>query len=304
VADPQDRELRDAAFRYLDELRARSGGLVIRPDLEAFTYGGIRVPLISRQKGIWKPAHMSAALSILTVYARTPEARPYEDAPGPDGYLRYKWRGDDPNQADNVALRRAMQTQSPVIWFLGVAPGIFEPVYPVWLAAEEHEQQQFVVALDESSRAYWLPSLAGVSDVDPVRRYAEVLVRQRLHQPVFRDRVLLAYQTQCALCRLRHRPLLDAAHIKEDSEGGQPVVPNGLALCAIHHRAFDAHVLTVRPDYRVEVRADVLEETDGPTLTHALQGVHDSLILLPVKRNERPNRELLEERYQLFRAAG
>lgn len=36
---------------------------------------------------------------------------------------------------------------------------------------------------------------------------------------------------QCSLCNLRHENLLDAAHIKEDSEGGRPIVPNGVAMC-------------------------------------------------------------------------
>ena len=78
--------------------------------------------------------------------------------------------------------------------------------------------------------------------------------------PVFRDRVLLAYSLQCALCRLRHPELLDAAHINEDSDGGKPVVPNGVAMCAIHHRSFDKNVLTVRPDYLIDRSA-----ADPPT---------------------------------------
>ena len=98
--------------------------------------------------------------------------------------------------------------------------------------------------------------------------------------------------------------LLDAAHIKEDADGGEPVVPNGLAMCAIHHRSFDANLLAVRDDFKVELRPDILAETDGPTLRHALQGLQGALILLPRRRAERPNVELLEERYERFRAAG
>jgi putative restriction endonuclease len=75
-------------------------------------------------------------------------------------------------------------------------------------------------------------------------------------------------------------------------------------MCAIHHRAFDAHVLGVSPDYRVEIRPDVLREIDGPTLRHALQGLHGELLTLPKRRAERPSQELLEERYERFRAAG
>jgi len=116
--------------------------------------------------------------------------------------------------------------------------------------------------------------------------------------------VLAAYDRQCALCRLRHPELLDAAHIKEDAEGGKPVVTNGIAMCAIHHRAFDALVVGVTPTYQVEVRRDVLTEHDGPTLQHALQGIHGTALLLPRRRTQRPDPQLLEERYERFRQAG
>ena len=66
----------------------------------------------------------------------------------------------------------------------------------------------------------------------------------RKAQKVFRR---LPRDPRCALCRLGHRELLDAAHIREDTRGGKPVVPNGLSMCAIHHRAFDSFVLAVSP---------------------------------------------------------
>lgn len=298
-----DERLRSAAFVYLAQLIERSGGPVRRRELEVFTFEGTPVRLLAPQQGIWTPRGLPAALSILTTYAPRPDLRPYRDDPGPDGYPRYKWRGTDPYHHDNVSLRRAMELGRPVIWFLGIAPGIYRPNFPVWLVGEELEHHQFVVALDEALRDGWHEGLVDLSPFDPTRRYAERIVLQRLHQRPFRDRVLLAYETRCALCRLRHRRLLDAAHIKEDADGGEPVVPNGVAMCAIHHRAFDAHVLGLRPDYIVEIRPDVLAEHDGPTLQHALQGLHGEVIGLPRRRAERPSRELLEERYERFRAA-
>ena len=150
----------------------------------------------------------------------------------------------------------------------------------------------------------WRPGLVSASSFDPTRRYAEAVVRVRLHQRVFRDRVLLAYGSQCALCRLRHPELLDAAHIRGDAQSGEPIVPNGIAMCAIHHRAFDWNVLGVRPDYKVEIRGDVLAEADGPTLRYALQGLHGEAIVVPMRRAERPDKELLEERYERFRLVG
>ena len=127
---------------------------------------------------------------------------------------------------------------------------------------------------------------------------------KRLHQSLFRVRVLDAYQETCAVCRLRHWELLDAAHILPDKHPlGEPVVPNGLALCKLHHAAFDCHIIGVNPDYRVEIRLDVLEEVDGPMLEHGLQGFHAKPLLLPRRDAHRPDRTLLEQRYALFRRA-
>jgi putative restriction endonuclease len=301
VPDFDDR-LREAAFGYLSAVLDRTGGVVSRGDIASFAFEGRAVRLIPIQRGIWRPGYLDAALSFVTVFRSRPDERPYDDREGPDGYLRYKWQGTDANAWDNVALRNAMASRKPLIWFFGVAPSLYQPI-KVWLVGEEPALQQFVVALDETTRDGWTPALATAPGYDPVRRYAEYIAHARLHQPVFRARVLLAYGSQCALCRLRHPELLDAAHIREDADGGQPVIPNGLAMCAIHHRAFDAHVLGVRPDYRVEIRSDVLREHDGPTLRHALQGLHGEVILLPTRRAERPSRDLLEERFERFRAA-
>lgn len=304
VSEDFDDRLRAAAFAYLKGLTIASGGVVSYKDLEAFEFDGHRIALIQRMRGIRKVSGIEAALSILTTYAAKPQDRPYDDGIGPDGYQRYKWRGTEDDAYDNVALRRAMEMGKPLIWFLGMSPGLYMPVYPVWLVGEEPDQHQFVVALEDEMREQWTDMLFHPADLALRRQYAEATVKRRLHQPAFRIRVLSAYNGSCALCQLRHPELLDAAHIKEDRDGGEPVVPNGVAMCAIHHRAFDADVLGIRPDYVVQIRRDVLSEHDGPTLLHTLQGVHGEKIQLPRQRGARPDPTLLEERFERFRKAG
>jgi putative restriction endonuclease len=72
------------------------------------------------------------------------------------------------------------------------------------------------------------------------RSYLTATIQTRVHQRSFRERVLLAYQNHCALCNLKHVELLDAAYIIADKEDiGDPIIQNGLALCKIHHAAFD-----------------------------------------------------------------
>lgn len=301
----EDDELRAAAFAFLDDLTASTGGFVTRQDLRQFMFRSRRISLEQNMRGIRVVAGFPAALSILTTYRDRPEDRPYEDDIGSDGYPRYKWRGRGASFADNVALRVAMEERRPLAWFVGVAPRLYEAVYPVWLVDEEPDGHQFVVALDEAMEAAWHRDVL-LSGPDEARRreYAFGVIRRRLHQPDFRRRVLAAYAGQCALCRLRHSRLLDAAHIKEDSEGGEPTISNGIAMCAIHHRAFDALVVGITPRYMVEVRRDVLAERDGPTLQHALQGIHGTTLLLPRKVPHRPDVDLLEQRYERFRATG
>lgn len=304
MADDPDDRLRAAALAFLAALSERNGGIASWNELQRFDFENRRIPLIG-QRGIRKIRGYEAALTILTTYRLRPEDRPYDDAIGPDRYPRYKWRGDDRQHPDNVALRIAMELGKPLGWFEGIETGVYLVHVPVWLVGEEQDQQQFIVALDETMREQWQPELL-LSEPDLVlrRAYAERVVQQRLHQPMFSRRVIKAYRTQCALCRLRVPELLQAAHIREDSDGGEPVVPNGIAMCAIHHLSFDRFVLGVRPDYVVEIRDDVLAAQDGPTLRHALQGMHGSVLLLPAREPARPDPILLEERYERFRAAG
>ena len=133
------------------------------------------------------------------------------------------------------------------------------------------------------------------------RAYITMTVRHRLHQEAFREMVLDAYREQCALCRLRHRELLEAAHIVPDTEElGIPTVTNGLALCKLHHAAFDRYFLGIRPDYTIHVRQDILDENDGPMLTHGLKGMNNRKIIAPGSVKKRPDRERLEIRYQRF----
>ena len=300
-----DDQLRAAMFAYLDRISDAGVRDVTAQQLSDFHLGNERISLLQHMRGIRVISGLAAAITIRTTYANKPEERPYEDTEGDDGYFRYKWRGKDPEAYDNVALRVAMAEQKPVAWFVGVAPGRFTPIYPVWLVGEETGEHQFVVAFDEVMRGDWREDerLRHPADLALRREYAQATVKRRLHQPVFRQRVLIAYSSRCALCSLRHPELLDAAHIKEDSEGGEPVVPNGVAMCAIHHRAFDSDVLGIRPDYVVQVRPDVLEEQDGPTLRHALQGIHGTRISLPRAAASRPSPALLEERFERFRTA-
>ena len=284
---PGELDVRRAAMAYLAEIMAASGGVVTRAQLEAFTYLGEPLKLIDQSRGIRNPRELTATLSILS----QPKG-PYDDVETADGLLRYAYRAGDPDGGDNRKLRRAADLGLPLVLLQGISPGVFVPTFPVYVVADDPVGRFVEIAVDEDLR--YLPRN------DDTREYAERLTRLRLHQPVFRARVLRAYERACAICRLKHVDLLDAAHILSDAEGGQPVVSNGLSLCKIHHAAYDRGILGVRSDCVVQVRPDVLLEVDGPMLKHGIQAVHDARLVLPAKLAERPDRDLLAQRYAVF----
>ncbi|HET6909939.1 MAG TPA: HNH endonuclease [Mycobacteriales bacterium] len=295
-----DTSVRTAAFAHLDRLQQLSpDGGIRSADINTFTYNDRPMRLIV-QTGIWKPARMDAALSIRTTYTPPHEPPPYEDDLGLDGLVRYRYRGTDPNHSDNRALREAMRERVPLIYFVGIASGVYTAHYPVWIIAEDRDHLAFTVAVDEAQRMFAQADVAWSE-----REYALRLTKQRLHQPVFRTRVLRAYDDTCAMCRLKHAELLDAAHIIPDGKpNGQPVVPNGLSLCKIHHAAYDRDILGIRPDLVVEVQHKVLAEIDGPMLRHGLQEMKGVQIVVPHARHAQPDRGRLEERYEQFLQAG
>lgn len=297
-----DMRLREAVFHHVSQLRRAGGGVVTAHALnQGLVFQGERIPIWSQQKGIFRPKVLrtpGAALSIQTSFQG-----PYDDQINrEDELISYRYRGTDPEHPDNVAMVRAMEFRLPLLYLVAVAPGLYDPIFPCYVVDARPEELRFILAVGEEGVVK--PPPADPHADWPLKVYITRQVRHRLHQRRFRYLVLNAYSNQCAMCRLRQPPLLDAAHILEDrDERGLPEVPNGLALCRIHHAAYDENILGIDPDYRIHLRADVLTEVDGPMLRYGLQELHGERILVPRRDRDRPNPEYLAERFERFRAA-
>lgn len=306
--------IRLAAFRFLQQQTEIYGDTLSRDLLaRGFRYEDQQIRLIGPQ-GIFKPATLEVPISITTVPIVSGKERPYEDEFGENGVIRYRYRGKDSNHPDNVGLRVSMEHQLPLVYNFGVVPGRYVCVWPVYIVGDSpdtlvfHVQVEDVRQLDLQKPAGEIASheaaVPGHDRAERARReYVTVEVKQRLHQAGFRAQVLRAYRKHCAICRLRHEELLDAAHIIPDSQGGEPVVSNGLALCKLHHAAFDRNILGIRPDLVVQVNRRILEEEDGPMLLHGLQNIHGTTIRTPARRELRPSEDNLTTRFDAFLAA-
>lgn len=301
-----DTALRLAAFDRVRHL-AESRGLLANADLaEGFQFQGERVPLINPQRGIFKPRQMRFLLSVRTVIKRPGGRVWYDDQREAhrqifegEETVDYSFMRDNPEAADNRWLREAMEDQIPIIYFLGVAPGRYQAVLPVYIVGWDP------VAL-KARLAFGLPNEAALAPPETAteRRYALRLVKQRLHQDSFREAVILAYGGRCALSGLPETRLLDAAHIVEDKNErlGQPIVPNGLPLSKIHHAAFDANLIGIDPDYRIHVADSLLELHDGPLL-EALKRLDGGELHKPHRLQDFPDKDRLALRFERFKAA-
>lgn len=294
-----DLQIRFKAFEWLNEQVQVHGDVLPRAILsKGFEFDNERIPLVSPQ-GIFTPKIMALPLSITTA----PKG-PYDDSFTEDGFLQYRYRGIDPAHRDNVGLRKLYREQIPLIYFHGIIPGKYMAVWPVFIIDDDIENLTFKVAVDEPTSINLKNNL--VKEDPTIRRsYITSAIKIRLHQRTFRERVLAAYQSQCSLCKLKHQELLDAAHIVPDSDpDGRPSVNNGIALCKLHHAAFDTFIIGISPDYKIEIRSDILKEIDGPMLKHGLIELHGSSIILPSQKVYWPDQILLDKRYQKFKRAG
>jgi putative restriction endonuclease len=293
----RDEDVRTSCFSHLAILCAEFGDEVpYRNGLDrGFPFRGQRTPFLNLQKGIFRARAQGgpAALSV-----QTSARSPYADVETPDGFL-YDYRAGSVELADNRALRSAHELQVPIAYFVATRPGWYRANFPFYVIRDDPVARQVLLAPGQMVGP--LDEQEAILPADPIeRQYAVRDVRVRIHQARFRGRVVPAYRDQCAICQLKEIRLLDAAHIVGDGEvHGEPVVKNGLALCSIHHRAFDHDLLGISPDYEVHLARDLLEEEDGPMLA-LLKTFDRQAIHVPRRSEWKPDRERLAQRFERF----
>jgi putative restriction endonuclease len=228
AADP-DLPLRQAAVARARELARDYEDLVPLARLrEGFAFAGARVSFGSFQRGIHRAQIQRgpAALTLTTSF-KDPYADTFDQA---GALFTYAYRAGAIDQPDNRALRAAYELRTPLVYFRALAPSQYLVVAPM-----------FVTADDPGTRAVVLEPGLPIQDVQPgglvsgpeMRAYTTRETRIRLHQQRFKLDVMRAYCNRCAICALRERSLVQAAHIVPDVEPeGIAAVVNGLALCA------------------------------------------------------------------------
>jgi putative restriction endonuclease len=296
---------RVAAFEHVRRLGEVHDHLTAAELKPGFIFNGERIPLINPQRGIFKPQQMRFLLSIRTVFPKPGGKVWYDDQRHVnrqifegDETIDYAFMGENPDAPDNRWLREAFENKVPIIYFLGVAPGCYQAIVPAFISGWDRASLKAQVAFGPPDQE------TITSPTTPLeRRYALRAVKQRLHQASFREAVIAAYGSRCALSGLPEPLLLDAAHIVADKNEqlGQPIISNGIPLSKIHHAAFDAHLIGIDPDYGLHVSERLLARSDGPML-EALKRLKGGTIHLPRRDQDRPDRDRLALRFERFKS--
>jgi putative restriction endonuclease len=303
--DEKDNAIRVAAFTHVRRLSEIYPHLTASQLSPGFDFGGMRIPLINPQRGIFKPRQMRYLLSIKTVYPRPGGKVWYDDQREVHRQIfesaetvEYAFMGTDPNAADNRWLREASEQKIPTIYFLGIAPGRYKAMLPTFIVEWDPKSLKVRLAFGSPDEISLVPPQNSLE-----RRYALRTVKQRLHQASFREAVITAYGGRCALSRLPEPMLLDAAHIISDANemSGQPIIQNGIPLSKIHHAAFDAHLIGIDADYRLHISDRLLGLNDGPIL-EALKQLNGQPIHLPARKIDYPDRDRLAARFEKYKA--
>lgn len=301
-----DWAMRTAAFAQIRRLQETANPLTGADLAKGFQFEGQRIPLVNPQRGIFKPKQMEALLSIKTVFPKPGAKIWYDDQRtvhkqlyDEEETVDYSFSGTDPNLADNRWLKEAMERRVPVLYFLGVSPGRYQAFVPAFIESWHPDEAKVKVSFSDIDTN----GVHRVAENGINRRYALRQVKQRLHQASFRDAVITAYGNRCALSGMPEPMLLDAAHIISDGNEklGHAIVPNGIPLTKIHHAAFDAHLIGIDADFSIHVSERLLVQKDGPML-EAMQRLHGQRITLPIRPIDRPDRDRLAHRFEMFRA--
>lgn len=285
------------AIHHVRALRERWVAVPGR-ELQQFESSGQRI-FLRGQQGIFKPAELPEPLSITSTIDS-----PYTVATQ-GGCILYDFLPES-REHDNIGLKRCAEAELPLIYLLQVKrrPAEYVVFAPVFVVGWDDAERRFLIDLSEQKpgevvtpaplrRQLSLPMIRTASSPSEIREltrsYVVTTVQRRLYEARFRNEVLAAYHERCSVCGMRFRALLDAAHVTPDREPKPAVViSDGLALCAIHHRAFDARILRYDDRYIVRV-ALPSERRAGDAELRILLEYHGKPLTLPPDRRHWPS---------------
>ena len=127
---------------------------------------------------------------------------------------------------------------------------------------------------------------------DPKRRKVIATIVRKYRASDFRQRVLGAYNRRCSMCGIQLE-LIEAAHIVPvASDEGNDDTNNGIALCKLHHAAYDRNLVCFDERYRIEVSDSAVTQLHEARLDGGIAKFCKALrpaLILPSDKRDYPS---------------
>lgn len=137
---------------------------------------------------------------------------------------------------------------------------------------------------------------------NPKRRKVIATIVRNYRASDFRQRVLGAYKHRCSMCGIQLE-LIEAAHIVPvASDRGNDDTNNGIALCKLHHAAYDRNLVCFDERYRIEVSDSKVAQLHEINLDGGILKFRNALrpaLILPNDRRDYPKPALIREARQI-----
>lgn len=119
------------------------------------------------------------------------------------------------------------------------------------------------------------------------------VIKYRVNQNLFREMILSFYDSKCCITGLSNKELLVAGHIRPwgVDEKNRMNPQNGIAINALHDKAFEIGLITILPNYKVKVSPILKKSKDESVKSYFLKYENQPIIL---PKRFYPAKEFLE----------
>ena len=166
------------------------------------------------------------------------------------------------------------------------------------LSTKSFEVQKVVKRLTEA------PSPKDYNPFDEKKKAGTITKESAIRTRGFRQAIIEAYEYRCAFCGMKINSPdslsweVEAAHIVPHGLMGKDDIWNGLALCHLHHWAFDVGWFTLGDDYNIQVSSKIhhLPPDFGKVGGYDLIRSHinkNSKVFLPKRTENYPHRNAI-----------
>jgi putative restriction endonuclease len=268
-----------------NSLHTAGGPKLAQPTLlrELGIYGGGQGIWVNKQRtGTLTESGTGVTVGVLHT------GRTYADDLSTDGVLYHypvtnRPPGRDLSEVNATKAAGTMALPVFVITYSDSSPGK-RNVHLGWVEEWDDSLGLFLIAFSDDVRSRQLPT----EPEEPFqlmdkRKHIMREVKARPGQSHFSFYVFQRYGRRCAVCSQSVPEVLDAAHIVPDRHEGSYDPRNGLVLCAVHHRAFDAGLFAIEPDtlalhYRASGPDANSLRIERQTLTHLPKQPHQNAL--------------------------